>query len=195
VRTINGAAVLEYGNHLPFFHEPPLGFVVQTTIQDKEGTCKSSQNSVVRMDSHRFRIETEFMLTTGFWLLTTRKTVRFCNWLRIPPVRNQAAVLVQASGKRQIIAVLQNGGAVMRKAIQDGCAVIHLRSQSIGCSRSILNCLPTEMGEEPRITGVNTPRPMAQFRNQQRISIHGINGFRISRVYIDNRFVVCSDWL
>jgi hypothetical protein len=101
------------------------------------------------MDSHRFRIETEFMLTTGFWLLTTRKTVRFCNWLRIPPVRNQAAVLVQASGKRQIIAVLQNGGAVMRKAIQDGCAVVHLRSQSIGCSRSISNRLPAETGEEP----------------------------------------------
>ena len=73
MRTINGAAVLEYGNHLPSFHEPPLGFVVRTTIPDKGGTCKSSQNSVVRMDSHRFRIEMEFMLTNGFWLLTTRK--------------------------------------------------------------------------------------------------------------------------
>jgi hypothetical protein len=64
------------------------------------------------MDSHRFRIEMEFMLTTGFWLLTTRKTVRFCNWLRIPHVRNQPAGLVQANGKRQMIAVLQNGYAV-----------------------------------------------------------------------------------
>ena len=29
------------------------------------------------MDSHRFRIEIEFMLTAGFWLLTTRKTEGF----------------------------------------------------------------------------------------------------------------------
>jgi hypothetical protein len=43
--------------------------------------------------------------------------------IRVPPVRNQAAVLVQASGRRQIIAVLQDGCAVMRRAIQDGCAV------------------------------------------------------------------------
>ena len=136
------------------------------------------------MDSYRFRIEMEFMLTTGFWLLTTRKTARFCNWLRIPPCpqstgrpgsskrktandcrtprrrrryeegnprrlrrwvftcdRNQPAGLVQANGRRQMIAVLQNG-----------CAVIHLRSQSTGCSRSIWNCLPTEMGEEPSKT-------------------------------------------
>ena len=44
MRTVNGAAVLEYGNHLPSFHEPPLGFAVRTTIPDKEGNCKSSQN-------------------------------------------------------------------------------------------------------------------------------------------------------
>ena len=52
------------------------------------------------------------MLTTGFWLLTTRKTARFCNWLRIPPVHNQSAGLVQANGRRQMIAVLQDGCAV-----------------------------------------------------------------------------------
>ena len=67
MRTINGIAVLEYGNHLPSFHEPPLGFAVRTTIPDRVGICKSSQNSVVRMDSHRFRTEMEFMLT--YWLL------------------------------------------------------------------------------------------------------------------------------
>jgi hypothetical protein len=35
----------------------------------------------VRMDGHRHRIEMDFMLTTGFWLLTSRKTARFCKWL------------------------------------------------------------------------------------------------------------------
>ena len=109
---VNGAAVLEYGNHLPSFHEPPLGLVVRTTIPDKVDICKSSQNSVVRKDGHRFRIEMEFMLTTGFWLLTTRKTARFCNRLRIPSGRNQLAGLVQANGRRQMIAVLQDGCAV-----------------------------------------------------------------------------------
>ena len=64
------------------------------------------------MDSYRFRIEMEFMLTTGFWLLTTRKTARFCNWLRMPSVCNQPTGLVQANGRRQMIAVLQNGCAV-----------------------------------------------------------------------------------
>jgi hypothetical protein len=63
---VNGAAVLEYGNHLPSLHELPIGFAVRTTIPDRGGTCKSSQNSVVRMDSHRFRIEMEFMLAAGF---------------------------------------------------------------------------------------------------------------------------------
>ena len=66
IAMVNGAAVLEYGNHLPSFHEPPLRFAVRTTIPDRVGTCKSSQNSVVRMDSHRFRIEMEFMLTTDY---------------------------------------------------------------------------------------------------------------------------------
>jgi hypothetical protein len=32
--------------------------------------------------------------------------------IRIPPIRNQPAGLVQANGKRQMIAVLQNGCAV-----------------------------------------------------------------------------------
>ena len=58
-----------------------------------------------------------------YWFLTTRKTARFCNWLRIPPVRNQPAGLVQANGRRQMIAVLQDGCAVMRRAIQDGGGV------------------------------------------------------------------------
>jgi hypothetical protein len=40
--------------------------------------------------------------------------------IRASHVSNHAAVLVQANGKRQIIAVLQDGGAVMRRAIQDG---------------------------------------------------------------------------
>jgi hypothetical protein len=35
IAMVNGAAVLEYGNHLPFFHELPLGFAVRTTIPDK----------------------------------------------------------------------------------------------------------------------------------------------------------------
>ena len=69
------------------------------------------------------------MLTTGFWLLTTCKTARFCNWLRMHPVRNQPAGLVQVSGRRQMIAVLQDGCAVMRRAIQDGGGV--------GCSLAI----------------------------------------------------------
>ena len=99
MRTINGIAVLEYGNHLPSFHEPPLGFAVRTTIPDRVGICKSSQNSVVRMDSHRFRIEMEFMLTTGFCLLTARKTARFCNWLRIPPCPQSTGR--PGSGKRK----------------------------------------------------------------------------------------------
>jgi hypothetical protein len=30
IAMVNGAAVLEYGNHLPSFHEPPLGFAVRT---------------------------------------------------------------------------------------------------------------------------------------------------------------------
>ena len=66
IAMVNGAAVLEYGNHLPSFHEPPLRFAVRKTILDKEGNCDSSQNSVVRMDSHRFRSEMEFMLATGY---------------------------------------------------------------------------------------------------------------------------------
>jgi hypothetical protein len=52
------------------------------------------------------------MLTTGFWLLATRKAARFCNWIRISNVRNQVAGLVQSNGKRQMIAVLQDGCAV-----------------------------------------------------------------------------------
>ena len=35
----------------------------------------------------------------------------------------------------------------------NGAAVIHWRSPSAGCSRSILNRLPTEMGEEPSFRG------------------------------------------
>ena len=42
---INGVAVLEYGNHLPSFHEPPLGFAMRTTIPDKE------ENDVFVQDS------------------------------------------------------------------------------------------------------------------------------------------------
>jgi hypothetical protein len=80
------------------------------------------------MDSHRFRIEIEFMLTAGFWLLTTRKTEGFAIGPGHPPVRNQAAVLIHASGKRQTIAVLQDGCAVLRRAIQDcftvGCLLM-----------------------------------------------------------------------
>jgi hypothetical protein len=34
------------------------------------------------MSGHRFRIEMEFMLITGFWLLTTRKSARFCKGLK-----------------------------------------------------------------------------------------------------------------
>ena len=45
VRTVNGAAVLEYGNHLPSFHEPPLRFAVRATIPDKE------ENDVFVLDS------------------------------------------------------------------------------------------------------------------------------------------------
>jgi hypothetical protein len=40
---VNGAAVLEYGNHLPSLHEPPFGFAVRTTVQDKGGTCKTAR--------------------------------------------------------------------------------------------------------------------------------------------------------
>ena len=60
--------------------------------------------------------------------------------IRVPPVRNQAAVLVQASGRRQIIAVLQDGCAV-------GCSLAIAINQPFS---SILNRLPTEMGEEPK---------------------------------------------
>ena len=42
------------------------------------GPCKSSRKSVVRMAGWRRRIEMEFMLTTGYWLLTSRKTAKFC---------------------------------------------------------------------------------------------------------------------
>ena len=105
---VNGAAVLEYGNHLPSFHEPSPRFAVRATIPDKE------KNDVFVLDSL-----IPFMPDKNAEVVL----------MRVPPVRNQAAVLVQASGRRQIIAVLQDGGAVMRRAIQDGCAV--------GCSLAI----------------------------------------------------------
>jgi hypothetical protein len=38
---------------------------------------KESLAKAVRMGGRRFRMEMEFMLTTGFWLLTTRKTEGF----------------------------------------------------------------------------------------------------------------------
>ena len=43
----NGAAVLEYGNDLPSFHEPPLGFAVWTTIPDKEEIDVFVQDSLI----------------------------------------------------------------------------------------------------------------------------------------------------
>ena len=91
------------------------------------------------------------MLTTGFWLLATRKAARFCNWLRIPPVRHQPAGLVQASGRRQMIAVLQDGCAVVRRQSRTAAPLgVHSRSQATGRSPSILNRLPNdELGEEP----------------------------------------------
>jgi hypothetical protein len=33
------------------------------------------------MDGRHHRNKMDFMLTTGFWLLTSRKTARFCKWL------------------------------------------------------------------------------------------------------------------
>ena len=42
---VNGAAVLEYGNHLPSLHELPLGFAVRTTIQDEGETDFSGDES------------------------------------------------------------------------------------------------------------------------------------------------------
>jgi hypothetical protein len=44
---VNGIAVLEYGNHLPSFHEPPLWFAVRTTIPDKEGNDVFVQDSLI----------------------------------------------------------------------------------------------------------------------------------------------------
>ena len=105
---VNGAAVLEYGNHLPSFHEPPLRFAVRTTIPDKEENDVFVEDSLIPFMPDK---NAEAVL------------------IRAPPVRNQAAVLIQAGGRRQIIAVLQDGCAVMRRAIQDGCAV--------GCSLAI----------------------------------------------------------
>jgi hypothetical protein len=108
IAMVNGAAVLEYGNHLPSFHEPPLRFAVRATIPDKE------ENDVFVLDS-----------LIPFMPDKSAEVVL----IRAPHVRNQAAVLVQAGGKRQIIAVLQDGCAVMRRAIQNGVAV--------GCSLAI----------------------------------------------------------
>ena len=42
---VNGAAVLEYGNHLPSFHEPSPRFAVRAAIPDKE------KNDVFVLDS------------------------------------------------------------------------------------------------------------------------------------------------
>ena len=44
---VNGAAVLEYGNHLPSFHELPLGFAVRTTIPDKRENEFFVQDSLI----------------------------------------------------------------------------------------------------------------------------------------------------
>jgi hypothetical protein len=91
VRTVNGAAVLEYGNHLPSFHEPPLGFAVRTTIQDKWENGFFVKYSLIPFVPDK---NAEAVL------------------IEIPYVRNQPAVLVQENGKRQMIAVLQDGCAV-----------------------------------------------------------------------------------
>ena len=88
---VNGAAVLEYGNDLPSFHEPPLRFAVRTTIPDKEENDVFIQDSLIPFMPDK---NTKVVL------------------IRAPPVRNQAAVLVQENGKRQMIAVLQDGCAV-----------------------------------------------------------------------------------
>jgi hypothetical protein len=51
------------------------------------------------MDSHRFRIEIEFMLTAGFWLLTTRKTEGFAIGPGHPPCPQSSGR--SRSGKRK----------------------------------------------------------------------------------------------
>ena len=44
---VNGAAVLEYGNHLPSLHELPLGFALRSTIPDKRENDVLVQDSLI----------------------------------------------------------------------------------------------------------------------------------------------------
>jgi hypothetical protein len=47
IAMVNGTAVLDYGNHLPSSHEPPLRFAVRTTIPDKGENDIFVQDSLI----------------------------------------------------------------------------------------------------------------------------------------------------
>ena len=127
---VNGAAVLEYGNHLPSFHEPPLRFAVRTTIPGKEENDVFVQDSLI-----------PFM-----------------------PDKNAEVVLIRAppcpqlngrsySGKRKTANHCRTPKRLRRYEESNPrrrrCWVFTRDHNQPVRSRSILNRLPTDSGEEP----------------------------------------------
>ena len=104
---VNGAAVLEYGNYLPSFHEPPLRFAVQTTILDKEENGFFVQDSLIPFIPDQnakvvFNTDIPCPQSTGRSRSGQRKTANNCRtpkrrrrWL-FTHDRNQPLVLFQS---------------------------------------------------------------------------------------------------
>jgi hypothetical protein len=106
IAMVNGAAVLEYGNHLPSFHEPPLRFAMRTTIPDKGENnffVQDYLNPFIPDQNAEVIFNTDIQCpqSTGRSSSGKRKTANDCRTPRrlrrwvFTPDRNQPLVLFQ----------------------------------------------------------------------------------------------------